>query len=1208
MDPLTALGLAANIAQFIDFGITVFREAKEIQDAGHTVSSGHLASLAADFGSINATLKRDLTPSCSPDGYSGEENALRELAEKCSQISSDLGASLDDVASKSPKRRIWESVQVAIRTRWSKSKIEQLVRELADYRGQLTLRLLLVLNNHYKHEADSHASLKNEIIEAISLKSQLLSSEISQRSSEVITAILTTRDGTSRAIGTGKKLVDSTRETRADAGPSRLKSIKFSKEHSTADKSQRFSPDFTTKDISSSYDEPILNALHFRGINERYSSISKAHEQTFEWIWTDFSDAPGGEYHGQAPRWDHLGQWMCSSQEKSQRCYWISGKAGSGKSSLMKYLQGDLRTIAHLKNWAGGADLLAPSFYFWYAGTELQRSHAGLLRSILLEILSKRHDLIPALFPDICRSIISGELPGRIEVSYSEMRTALSRLIDNVPLDLKICFLLDGLDEYMGDLNELCDLLLGLCNCDSIKILVSSRPVPVCVSRFDLHPKLRLQDLTRNDIFQYVLDNLGSHPLCQRMEQGEPGITQQLVQTVTSRAQGVFLWVVLVVRNLIKGLQNYDTPTELLGEIDRLPSDLEELYEHMLGSMSPSNQVQGSKLLQIVLRNVQTLLDSNGVRARYPLTLLQLSYAEEGDYESCLKAPVTALSPAQCRWRCEATEGRLRSRCCGLIEVQDFDPEHNVSRTRTSVGFLHRTVVEFFQDDSVWKRIAALSAGSDFDPDLALLSSTVSELKAIPVEPRNSPSMSLATDCVVRMMFHYRHLDRDHPRRLFHKLYLPELRLTLGHHWHDSRLFVSPREELLAIEESTSRAQKILPLPFPHDFILSLDMQAPPEVIYDAIYAATDLNPEQTRNDDGAYLLIHFLEERQPRLRFSMARSVEHLTVNPNKRIAKKGAFAKLWNDRWSFAFREDGSRDWSLWEFMLYYCFSLVNDPLNNNLEFANEAMSTSLLSVLDALRKLHADVNTDIVTLSRSSFKSKREDRHISALSVILPVLNKIWSTFADSETPLDEIARLSCSIERGLREKGAKEFDYLGQPGNGIPPVEASKSPSNPIKLRGGRFPAFIESKKTRSTILGRGREPEASRIKAASKSSQAKSRSAEEPPHQSPWFEHQSHAQKGQLQHQRQEKGNSNSEQTAASREKQWHLTHRSRRVELLSPEEQTLACKLAKERQTAKEKRELLHQLLSLPSDRQKEILECMETIKQTQSSKESEEV
>ncbi|KAI9656830.1 MAG: hypothetical protein M1821_003469 [Bathelium mastoideum] len=1184
MDPLTALGLAANIAQFIDFGISIFREAKEIKDAGHTVSSGHLASLAADFGSINATLKRDLAPNLAPEGCSEDEKCL-----------------LDDIASKSPKRNIWESVLAAIRTRWSKDKIEQLVRKLTDYRGQLTLRLLLVINNQYKHKEDSHASLKNEIIEAVSLNSQLLSSEINQRSSEVITAILTTRDGTSRAIGTRKKLVDSTKETRAAVGPSNLKSIKFSKEHGTSDETDGFSPGFTTKDISSSYEERILNALHFRGINERYSSISEAHKQTFEWIWADFSDLSGGGYHGQAPRWDHLGQWLYSSQEKPQRCYWISGKAGSGKSSLMKYLQGDSRTVAHLKDWAGGADLLAPSFYFWYAGTELQRSHAGLLRSILLEILSKRHDLIPALFPDTCRSIISGELFGRIEVSYSELKSALSRLIDNMPSDLKICFLLDGLDEYTGDLNELCDLLLGLCNCDSIKILVSSRPVPVCVSRFDLHPKLRLQDLTRNDILHYVLDNLGSHPLCERMELGEPGITQQLVKTVTSRAQGVFLWIVLVVKNLIRGLQNYDTPAELLREVDRLPSDLEELYEHMLGSMSPSNQVQGSKLIQIVLRNVQILLGSDGIRAEYPLTLLQLSYAEEGDYESCLKSPVAALSPAQCRWRCEATEGRLRSRCCGLIEVQDFDLDDNASRTRTSVGLLHRTVVEFFQDDFVWKRIAALTSGSDFDPDLALLSSTVSELKAIPVDPRSSLSTSLATNCVVRMMFYYGHLHSHHPRRLFHELYLPELRRALVYHWHDSKIFVSPQQELSAIEESTSRAQKTFQLSFPHDIILSLDMQAPSEVVYDSIYAAADLDPTQTRNDHGAYLLIHFVEERQPRLRLSMAKSVKYLRVNPNKRIAMSGAVGKLWNYRWPPAFREDGSRDWSLWEFMLHYCFSLMDDPLTNNIEFANKAMSTSLLSVLDGLRELHADVNIGIMTTSRSRLKGKREDRQISALSVILPVLNKIWSTFADSKAPLDEIAGLSCSIEHGLREKGAKELDSLGEPGKGIPSMEASKTSSHPTKLRGGRFHAFMES-------LGSVREPEASKPKPATKGSQAKSKSVEESPRPSPWFEYQSHAQERQLQDRRQNESNSNPEQTAARREKQWHLTHRSRRTGLLSSEEQTLACELAKERQTAKEKRALLHQLLSLPPDRQKEILECMETIKLTQSANESEEV
>src|SRR2546421_7531012 len=42
--------------------------------------------------------------------------------------------------------------------------------------------------------------------------------------------------------------------------------------------------------------------------------------------------------------------------------------------------------------------------------------------------------------------------------------------------------------------------------------------------------------------------------------------------------------------------------------------------------------------------------------------------------------------------RCESTEGRMRSRCCGLIESQEL--MGGIGDIELCVGFLHRTVLE----------------------------------------------------------------------------------------------------------------------------------------------------------------------------------------------------------------------------------------------------------------------------------------------------------------------------------------------------------------------------------------------------------------------------------------------------------------------------------------------------------------------------------
>lgn len=60
MDPLTALSLAASIAQFLDFGSKLISTTREIKDAGQSVSIKHLSNITTDLTNFNLTLKRQI--------------------------------------------------------------------------------------------------------------------------------------------------------------------------------------------------------------------------------------------------------------------------------------------------------------------------------------------------------------------------------------------------------------------------------------------------------------------------------------------------------------------------------------------------------------------------------------------------------------------------------------------------------------------------------------------------------------------------------------------------------------------------------------------------------------------------------------------------------------------------------------------------------------------------------------------------------------------------------------------------------------------------------------------------------------------------------------------------------------------------------------------------------------------------------------------
>ena len=60
--------------------------------------------------------------------------------------------------------------------------------------------------------------------------------------------------------------------------------------------------------------------------------------------------------------------------------YWVNGKAGSGKSTLMRHIYDNPHTREALKEWAGDTQLIVSEWFFWNTGSLDQRSQTGLLR------------------------------------------------------------------------------------------------------------------------------------------------------------------------------------------------------------------------------------------------------------------------------------------------------------------------------------------------------------------------------------------------------------------------------------------------------------------------------------------------------------------------------------------------------------------------------------------------------------------------------------------------------------------------------------------------------------------------------------------------------------------------------------------------------------------------------------------------------------
>lgn len=114
--------------------------------------------------------------------------------------------------------------------------------------------------------------------------------------------------------------------------------------------------------------------------------------ETFEWIFLDAFES----------KQLHFRSWL----EGQNDIYWITGKPGSGKSTLMKYISKHGITHESLRHWSGGKRLITASFFFWISGSSvLQRSQEGLLRSLLYEIFREVPGLLCRIMPNRYRNI-----------------------------------------------------------------------------------------------------------------------------------------------------------------------------------------------------------------------------------------------------------------------------------------------------------------------------------------------------------------------------------------------------------------------------------------------------------------------------------------------------------------------------------------------------------------------------------------------------------------------------------------------------------------------------------------------------------------------------------------------------------------------------------------------------------------------------------
>ncbi len=316
MDPVTAFGLASGVVGFITFSTSLIQGAIKIHEAldGNLEENQSREAIASE-------MKRFAIQLIPPDSsrLAGEEKALCVLATECRDLSAKLVELLERIKPKDPQSKS-QSLWSALKNKVKEKERVDLEQRLDHCRGQLGL--LLVFN--------SKSSLDALV-----------------KSAKGDTAKLEQLCNNAEQLRQGVQV--------AGIGPEAQEQI-------------RRLVDVQEDALSAIAQSRIVKSLAFDGMYGRSEMVQEAHYKTFRWILDDNGD--NDDSHDKSDNKDNTNGYWAKHRAKEEMArkaarekfktwlssgegiFHVSGKMGSGKSTLMKYLGDHPGTLAELTKWA----------------------------------------------------------------------------------------------------------------------------------------------------------------------------------------------------------------------------------------------------------------------------------------------------------------------------------------------------------------------------------------------------------------------------------------------------------------------------------------------------------------------------------------------------------------------------------------------------------------------------------------------------------------------------------------------------------------------------------------------------------------------------------------------------------------------------------------------------------------------------------------
>ncbi|KAF4455103.1 hypothetical protein FALBO_15712 [Fusarium albosuccineum] len=761
MSGFEALGMTCSVFQTISFAHETVRLCRDIYRGQKTPDSTleeNATAMIQAADQVKASCYVTTTP---------EEQCLMDVAEKCTKAATKLSDEVQKITKLNKKGHLFAAVHSGVRSLWKRSEMKDLDDSLRRYTE--TMQTLLI--NSVCTQAKAGELKQRQDFFNLDQKLQAFILQIDAGHTKMENLL------ESEGVVTRDHVTDET--TRA---------VESVNAHITNEVQQH-----EIKEETSNQRERFLQSLRFEEMNQRKNAITDPEDATFVRIFESFESTVNGgtaiysdddseessfEIVLQEPKntesgttniktgadsessgysgsdetsscsyidqiylvWQSFVDWLRSDDP----LFWIQGKPGSGKSTLIRYIISNKATQTLLNQENPNTTIL--SHFFWRIGTPLQNNSKGLYCSLLYQLLGGDQRLVSSA---INKLSLATSKESHHDWSVRELERVLFVTLKLAASQQPLCIFIDGLDEYVGDDGQegLVRRIRTLTQFDRVKLCVASRPETRLRYWLDTVPNLKLHHLTEPDMRTWVQRLLRTF---EREGQLPTELSSKLAERLLSKAEGVFLWLRLATQSVIRGVQNKDSEDLLVSRLEQLPDTLEDLYADMwkrLNEDEPIYRALAATYLRFIVGPWKTRRhhrDSFGWmnlgRMDEP-SLLHIVCARNPEIQKRLLTMSNNESVYdELEAICDRTENNIHTQCAGLIESISLEPssrvppemrKHRAWSMMKRLDFVHRTAHDFLVDTEAGQQILSHSPLSHFEISFSMFKGALCWLRLL---------------------------------------------------------------------------------------------------------------------------------------------------------------------------------------------------------------------------------------------------------------------------------------------------------------------------------------------------------------------------------------------------------------------------------------------------------------------------------------------